>query len=64
MDIQLILEFKTGLENIIQSFLKILKERFLGHPVYIYYTNLPTEYRGYTPLYEDSYDSHEEGEYG
>ena len=33
MDIQLIIEFKNSLEIIITSFLKILKEFFLGHPL-------------------------------
>ena len=36
VDIQLVLELKTLLEYIIQSFLKILKGRFLGHPVGLY----------------------------
>ena len=35
VDIQLILEFKKVLENITQSFLKIFKIFFLGHPVCI-----------------------------
>ena len=34
--IQLILEFKTVLENTTQSFLKILEVFFWGHPVYVF----------------------------
>ena len=34
VDLQLFLEFRTVLENIIQSFLKINKGLFFGHPVY------------------------------
>ena len=33
VDIQEILELKTVYENIIRSFLLILKDFFLGHPV-------------------------------
>ena len=36
IDIQQVLGFNTVLKNIVQSFLTILKRRFLGHFVYIY----------------------------
>jgi hypothetical protein len=35
VDIQIILEFRNSFENIVQSFLKILKGRFFEHPIHI-----------------------------